>query len=634
VNHAQHPDEDQRGTEEHSVMKHVSWIVPTLLAAALYAPAILGERVWDDTIVQNKQIVAFKSIKDVFLPPDHIPQWASMYCRPMVTATYLLDAALFERDSTKGPHAMVVLYHTIATLFASILIGQVLRGFQYRWWGALAGGIIFALHPIHTESVCWITGRSDTVAAMFMFPAMVTAIHYRDRKAVWALLLSPLLFLCAAFSKEVALSALLVLPFLLLLVPPSRSTDRKEQQQQRGGVKTGAVLARLFGSWALLALYAVATLIYFVMRTKADAGYGKSLDMDPGEILGRVAGALAYYFAKVVVPSPQSCLVLGFPGTIFTPVVLVIAGAGFVWACWRWKHGQPVWALSFLWFGFTLAPSLAIALRRISEAPLAERYLYLPSLALSFVIGAVLSAGLKARSIRLPAVVMVFAVACAYGYGTVLRGLVWQNNIALWSDTVEKEPESGLAWGHLGKAYMETKGSIDLDKALECYEKAVKVYDDAEGRSISLNSIAAIYATWGENEKAIKHWKAAIAERPSYPSPYFNIGNIYAHKVEQIAKQEKRIDFKLLLEAQSYLQRAIQLDPRYRKALLRLARCQMQAGIYHSLFKQQGEPALDAFQQARQTARRLIEVDVDGPFAQQAQKIVQLTEQQIERLNR
>ncbi|UCF33619.1 MAG: hypothetical protein JSV78_14930 [Phycisphaerales bacterium] len=615
-------------------MKHVSWIVPTLLAAALYTPAILGERVWDDTIVQNKQIIAFKSIKDVFFPPDHIPQWASMYCRPMVTATYLLDAALFGRDSTRGPHAMVVLYHTIATLFASILVGQVLRGYDYRWWGALAGGIIFALHPIHTESVCWITGRSDTVAAVFMFPAMVTAIFYQDRKAIWALLLSPLLFLCAVFSKEVALSALLVLPFLLLLVPPPRGADPKEQQRQKEEAKTGAVLARLFGSWALLTLYAIATLVYFFMRKKAGAGYGGSLDMDPGEILGRAAGALAYYLAKVVVPPPQSCLVLGFPATIFTLVVLVIAGAGFVWACWRWKHGHPVRALSFLWFGFTLAPSLAIALRRISEAPLAERYLYLPSLALSIVVGAVFCAGLRERSIRLPAVVMVIAVACAYGYGTVHRGLVWRNNIALWSDTVEKEPESGLAWGHLGKAYMETKGSIDLHKALECYEKAVKVYDDAEGRSISLNSIAAIYATWDENDKAVKHWKAAIAERPTYPSPYFNIGNIYAHIVEQTAKQEQRVDFELLMEAQSYLQRAIQLDPRYRKALLRLARCQMQAGTYHNFVRRDRESALDALQQARQTARRLIEVDGDGPFAQQAQKILQLTEQQIDRLNR
>ena len=205
-----------------------SWLIPVAAAVVLYAPALNGNLVWDDGIVQKDQMVAFHTLRDVFFFPRDIPQWGMAYYRPIVTLSYLADQALFGRNAMRGPHAAVVLYHVLTTFFVWLLARQILRPYRFAEWGAMVAGVVFAVHPIHTESVCWITGRSDTVAAMFLIPALMTALHYRDRCSIWALLLSPVLFLCAILSKEVALSAILVLPLLLVLVPAPEVPPRAD----------------------------------------------------------------------------------------------------------------------------------------------------------------------------------------------------------------------------------------------------------------------------------------------------------------------------------------------------------------------------------------------------------------------
>ena len=98
-------------------MKWWAWIVPVLLSAAVYVPALDGEFVWDDTIVRDRQMVAFRSVHDVFFPPKGIPEWAKSYYRPAIVGSYLLDQALFGRDSARGAHATVLVYNVIVTLF-------------------------------------------------------------------------------------------------------------------------------------------------------------------------------------------------------------------------------------------------------------------------------------------------------------------------------------------------------------------------------------------------------------------------------------------------------------------------------------------------------------------------------------
>ena len=144
-----------------------AWLIPVAAAAVLYAPALNGNLVWDDGIVQKDQMVAFHTLRDVFFFPKDIPQWGMSYYRPMVTLSYLADQALFGRNATRGPHAAVVLYHVLTTFCVWLLARQILRRSRYAEWGALIAGVLFAVHPIHTESHpfhsmlqirCWLYG--------------------------------------------------------------------------------------------------------------------------------------------------------------------------------------------------------------------------------------------------------------------------------------------------------------------------------------------------------------------------------------------------------------------------------------------------------------------------------------------
>ena len=201
-------------------MRRWSWLIPFVVAVALYLPTLDAGLIWDDEIVQKRQLVAFESVHDVFFPPDGIQEWAKAYYRPLVLATYLMDRRFYGSERFVGHHFTNVLIHAVVSAFVLLLMRRLLSGYRYGEWGALAAGVIFAVHPIHVESISPIMGRSDTLAAAFMLPSIILALRYRDRpRAFGSLAAAPLLFLCALLSKEVAISTLLLVPVLFVLVP-------------------------------------------------------------------------------------------------------------------------------------------------------------------------------------------------------------------------------------------------------------------------------------------------------------------------------------------------------------------------------------------------------------------------------
>jgi tetratricopeptide (TPR) repeat protein len=599
-----------------------SWLVPIAAAAALYYPAIDGELVWDDGIVQKDQMVAFRSLRDVFFPPPGIPQWGTSYYRPVVTLTYLLDQALFGRGAVRGPHAAVVLYHLIATFFVWMLARQVLQQERGREWGAVVAGVLFAVHPIHTESVCWITGRSDTVAAMFLLPAVVTALHFRDHGTKWALIASPVLYLAAVLSKEVALAALLVVPLALWLVP------RPHVGQSPAAVSRSLWAARWPGRhWLPLgALYLVATGVYVTLRLVGASASTGDLKLGWWSLLQRAAAALTYYLIKVVVPPPQSAYPTSLPPV--PAVVAALAAAGLLLAAsvWLYRRGAPLLLIALGWFFGTLAPSLAIAVRQISETPVAERYLYVPSAGLSLLAGGLFCVAWARRAWRVPSVVGLLGVVAAYGYWTQGRVAVWRDNIALWTDVTAKDP-AGLPWHTLGQAYFARN---EDDKALECFERALATYKSAEGRALAWNSKGAVLMKTDPKEAA-RAFGMSIQERPSYATPYFNLGILGLNQADRELAANKRFNLDLLNYTRRYFAEAIKHNPHYARAYLGLGKCQVKIAAAHRMAgdNSQVRKALLAARQALEAVRTL---DARGRFGQEAAPLLAEVERQIKQL--
>jgi tetratricopeptide (TPR) repeat protein len=609
------PANAQEGSEKlplsrGSLSRTWGWLIPIAAAMAIYYPSIYGELVWDDGIVAKDQMVAFRSLHDVFFPPAGIPQWGTSYYRPMVTLTYLADQALFGRGATRGPHAAVILFHLIATFFVWVLARQVLRPYRFAEWGAIAAGLIFAVHPIHTESVCWITGRSDTVAAMFFLPAVVTALYYRDHRSAWALVVSPLLYLCAVLSKEVALSALLVVPLMFLFVP--RAT-----QQKKG----------FPWHWLPLGgLYLLATAVYAALRVAGASAKTAPLPLEWGQLINRAYAAVTYYLIKLVVPPPQSAYPTHLPGTLAIVVALSVTALLIAASFWLYRRRAPLLLISLGWVFFTLAPSLVIAVRQISETPVAERYLYLPSVGLCLLLGGLFCAAWSQRALRVPSLILLVAAVGAYALGTHGRVQIWDDNIALWTDVTRKDP-AGLPWHTLGQAYL--KNGQD-DKALECFDKALETYKHAEGRSLAWNSKGAVLMKT-DVAAAARAFQKSIEERPQYATPYFNLGLLGTNKADRDYFANKKYNLELLNYTHSYFAQAIKCNPHYTWAYLELAKCQSKIAVAQLMAGDKAK-AREALLASRSNFEIVCKIDPNGRYGAEATKLIPEVNRQIEKL--
>jgi tetratricopeptide (TPR) repeat protein len=539
-----------------AVLARWGWLAPLCLAAALYAPALRGGLVWDDETVQHRQLAAFDGVRDVFFPPRGIHEWASAYYRPMVTLSYLLDRRLFGADGTVGPHASAVLLHLIATVLVWLLARRALAGRRGAVWGALGAAAVFAAHPIHTESVCWITGRSDPLATVFVLGSVLVALRWRDGATAWALAAAPLLFLAALLAKEVAISALLVVPLALALVPAAPATARPP------------------AAWLPLAGgYALATALYAVLRQESGTSAGAPIALEPAVLLGRLAAALGWYARKLVVPPPQTHFVPGFPEATAAAVGVAGVAVAVGLAGWRLHRGSPAPLLAVGWGLATLLPSLAVVTRALTDTPLAERYLYLPSVGLALGAGAVLAAALERRAWRVPAAAASVAVVAVYALWTAERCAVWRDDLSLWTDATVKAPEEGLPWNNRGIVLMRMGR---LDEAVADFERALAVRYPPSGRAMAHNNVGVVRLRQGRLDEAEVAFQAALGFRRQYDSPYYGLGSVALARAAHARDAAGRTDGELLQRAARLFQFALAVNPHHVRALAGVAEAQLQ----------------------------------------------------------
>ena len=137
-----------------------------VLAAAVYLNALGNGLVWDDPIILTRQLLAFQSLHDLIFLPRNIPQFSPDYYRPLTILTYLVDRAV------GGPnpfmfHFSVAVFHVVATYLVFRLGLILFRAPGTATATAAFGAALFAVHPIHSESVAWGAGRSDVLACAF-----------------------------------------------------------------------------------------------------------------------------------------------------------------------------------------------------------------------------------------------------------------------------------------------------------------------------------------------------------------------------------------------------------------------------------------------------------------------------------
>ena len=549
-------------------MKRWSWLIPLLLAIVVYAPAPWSELVWDDPVVFERQMVAFDSVGDVFKSPDGISQWSVDYYRPVVVLSYMLDMNLYGYAPASGPqipaaqtagvyisaeqtggasgsaagfHISNVIYHALTTFFVWLLARRLLVHQPNGTMGALMAAAIFAVHPIHTESVSWIAGRSDVLAAMFLIPGVLLALLWRDTGARWALIACALLYLLALMSKEVAVAALVIVPVALLLIPgPGDMRTEFAGTTTQKNPADDPLPQSAFGFRSHISMWLSAAIMllgvtgfYLALRYTDGAAYGMPLDVPWVNYVVRLEKSIAYYLVKAFLPWPQSNHAAweSAPGFIATNTAFLIATGLLVLGIYFWRRQRDGSLLfAWVWFGAALAPSVAVAVRNISATPLAERYLYLPSVGLALLLGIACCQPMFGKW-RKPAAWATAALVAFYFVVTLQRGMVWTNNLALWSDTTQKVPSHGEPWNQLGIAYL---GQRDFVQARDAFERVIELDSTPYGRAAAKHNIAIIYQLQNDLPRAMQYYSAAIDENVDNPDLHYGLGVLYKTEARNI----------------------------------------------------------------------------------------------------
>jgi Tfp pilus assembly protein PilF len=491
-----------------------------VLCFSTYANSLGGEFVWDDQdqVLRNTQIRTIENIPLAFTTSlwsfrySHDPgvnnHVSDRYYRPVQTVIYI---AIYQLAglSPLAYHLTNVALHSAATLLVYLLCLEL--GLDATV--GLMASALFAVHPVHTEAVTWIAGVGDLACAVFYFAGLLGFLRYlRSQKLKW-LVLSSICFLGALFSKEMAATFPLVL--LLLL------TVRKEQWKSLKNI-------RLMGS-----IYILVVLVYAVFRITAvglevpAAAEVTTSMLDWATLVIWVVGS---YLRYAIIPYPlytHHLAPLHFGDRIFSTLayaaaISAIGTALAVW--WRRLSTQCIWVLVFF---VSLFPVLYF--KGISGgAFFAERYLYIPSMAIVLAFGFLLT-GLK----RSHAILLTCAVTTIFSVVTIYRNRDWHDEEKLFERTLQFQPEAANIWTSLGEVYLRQGDNARAQKYLE---SALKHVDDPRFVRSSYEEYRAYHglglaaARQSRPVEAVTFLQKALKIYPQGDAAYTTLGGVFVNQ--------------------------------------------------------------------------------------------------------
>lgn len=566
-------------------------VVPCLIA---YLPGLTNDFVWDDYfyIVNNPfvQSLTWDNLK------ANVSEYVLGNYHPLTMLSYWIEYPL------AGMNAWV--YHVnnlIIHLINSWLVYRVIYRLSENFMAAGVTSVLFAIHPMHVESVVWAAERKDVLYTLFFLLSFWYYLRFvaEDRSSK-LYLLCILFFVLSCLSKGMAV----VLPVVLLL------TDVLVLNRKING--------RLIVEKLPLFAISLATGIISIMAQRsagADATTVMSQAYLASERFILISYGMFFYWLKMVLPVglmafypyPQ-IFNHQMPGQYYSYFALLLILIGVLY--WLGRSNKQIWWGS-LYFFVVIAP--VSQLLPIGSALMADRYFYVSSIGPLFLLGLLANYLYRKGGISqkiLP--VLGGLVLVSFTFLSFQRAKVWENPFTLFSEILKKHPDdpmvlSNIGWYYYAKQdtantilYFEKTlarefGTTDIHKALgdiyfdkknyaktiENYEKAIQrkpdetkslywmlatayYYTNATDKSIdyankalnedsknanAYNVLGLCYNRLDNLPEAEKNYLKAIEAQPRFEDPYINLGHVY-NRAGQYTKEV------------SYLEKAIKLNPK------------------------------------------------------------------------
>jgi Tfp pilus assembly protein PilF len=514
---------DRPRRECHGDRDATVFLILILLASLPYVNSLANSFVYDDRqqVLENPYVHSFRYIGRIFgstVWSFEGAQGVTNYYRPLMTFAYLVGYKIYSRIPF-GFHLMNLALHVAVVLLVFLVTERL---FHDRLISLIASGL-FAVHPIHTESVAWIAGITDLELSFFFLLTFLLYLRLEDgeRKSTpsWLSYMPVLFAYCLALlSKEQAL----VLPALAIVYEHFYRPDRAESQFKDKARR-----------YVPLCLVAAA---YIAFRLFVLGGFAPAIwrpTMPWSQVLLSAIALIGGYLAKLIWPVHLIAFyVFHESRSILDPHVLtglvgLIACAGLF--VWLWRVARP-FSFALVWMAATLAPVLNP--RWMPAQVFAERYLYLPSVGFCWLIGgAVAKVWRESRGesssrgrafLRQAIAVSVGVIACFYAIRTVERNRDWRSDEVLYRKTLEAQPDAQVIHTNLGVDYSERNDWSAAER------EWILALGPGKPSAVTLTNLGLIRMREKRYSEAADLFNQALALRPTYMSPYEHFGEMYS----------------------------------------------------------------------------------------------------------
>ena len=582
-------------------------------------------------VMENPHVqagITFENLKWA-LTTGHASNW-----HPLTWLSHMLDVELFGLKAGRH-HLMNVFFHIVNTL----LLFLILHRMTGALWQSAFVATLFALHPLHVESVAWVAERKDVLSTLFWMLTLGAYGYYVKRPGYRRYLLVLVCFLLGLMSKPM----LVTIPFVLLLLdfwplgrlqpakhagPDSRNATRPEDpaRKKRKAANSSAVKAVDREEWPvyplrwtvirplllekapLLTLAALSSVVTIISQQKDAMASLQALPVD-----ARIANALVSYvkyIGKMIWPLD---LAVFYPIPDVQPwwsvlgAVLILSAATVLFI-WKSKR-RPYLGVGWLWYLGTLVP--VIGLVHVGSQAMADRYSYVSLIGIFIMIAWGVPDSLKNwghRKTVLGVLSGIAILACAVV--TWAQVQLWRDSITLFSHTLKVTTDNYIIHNNMGIA-LSDRGKIEdalvhyraalliNPKSIEAWEnlgiyyeesgrsaKAIEVYEHVRrlnpNDAKTWNSLGSAYGKSGQTAMAIEALRQALRIDPAYDEAWNNLGNAYGGNGETAKAIEA-------------FQQALRINPKYAKAWNNLGVAYVESG--------QSVKAIEAFRQSLRISR-------------------------------
>jgi protein O-mannosyl-transferase len=520
-----------------------------VLSFLLYANCLFNGFVFDDhsQIQLNPYVHSFGYVGKLFgtsLLAQQGKQAVPNFYRPLTNFTFLLGYKLFG-ESPLGYHLFSLLLHCAATWLVFSVGTQLFRNDSL----GLIAAFLFAIHPVHVESVAWIDAMGDpliTVLLLISFWFYLQLGEHGNKSPIASYIGTILAFAAGVFTKETAV----IFPFLATIFEHFYRSDRSATNWLQK-------LSRYAGLWLTL-------LLYIVARVAAVGQFIPSQlhsEVSRTEAVYSALALIGQYAHKLVWPIPliafcpfQKSTSLFEPPVLFGIAVLFLCVALFIFL---WRHAR-LYSFALLWVAFSIGPPLNT--RWMTASVFAERYLYLASVAFSWLVagGLLWIWNRQGQRSAFPRWILAGAtglLTCFAAHASISRISDWRSDRALivstlrvlpnsphthvqygifrWSEGAQAEaerewhialslnPESVEAMAELGRASLEKK---QYDQALQWLHKAISLKPNFATARVLLGRV---YQAQGNDTAAASEFLRALAVHPNDADAMIALGNLY-----------------------------------------------------------------------------------------------------------